>query len=129
MKWMSLVIAAALAVGLVGCGTSNTATTDDGKLTVTNPGDVTIKPGDSKPISVSIKRPNTDEEVTVKFKDLPSGVTADPSEQKVKKGGTKAEFTLKADKDAKEVENATVKVEAKYKETIVPEEFKISIKK
>jgi len=129
MKWMSLVVAAALAVGLVGCGGSNTAQTDDGKLTVTKPSDTTLKVGEDKTITVGIKRPDTAEDVTVSLSNLPSGVSVDKNDLKVAKGGTKAEFILKADKDAKEVENHVVTVASKYKDTTAKEEFKLSVKK
>jgi len=127
MKRMSFAITAALMIVAVG---SSVADSKDEKLKVTAPGDVTLKPGEAKEISVGVTRPDSDDEVTVKVEDLPKGVTVDRSSVKVKKGDKKAAFVLKIDeKDVKEVENHKAKVTATHKGTTVKETFNVTVKK
>jgi len=129
MKWMAFAIAAALAVGTVGCNTEK-AKTSDGTLSITAPtGGVSIKQGESKDISVGIGHPGGDADVTVKLENLPTGVTAEKDSATVKKGESTAKFTLKASDDAKEVTDHKMKATATYKDTKKPVEFDISVKK
>lgn len=61
----------------------------------------TVKQGETKPVSVSIKREkNFDEDVTLKFADLPKGVTLEPASPVIKRGDTEAKLMLKAEDDA-----------------------------
>jgi len=127
MKRMSFVIAAGLVIVALG---SSVADSKDEKLKVTAPGDVTLKPGEAKEISVTVTRPDSDDEVTVKIEDLPKSVTVDRSSVKVKKGDKKAAFVLKIDeKDVKEVENHKATVTATHKGTTVKETFNVTVKK
>src|SRR6478672_2139692 len=105
MKWMSLALAAGLFIGLTGCGDTGKSGggSGDKKLKVTAPGTtVSVKPGATEKFTVSVTREKFDDDVTLDFKGLPDGVhVEDP--HKIEKGVSKKEFTLKADKDAKEI--------------------------
>jgi len=130
MKWMAFVIAAALVIGTVGCGTTEQVKTSDGDMTITAPaGGASLKQGESKDITFSIKHPGGDADVTVTLENLPTGVTAEKSSATLKKGDSSAKFTLKASEDAKEVDDHKAKATAKYKDTSKPVEFNISVKK
>jgi hypothetical protein len=60
-----------------------------------------IKKGETKTVSIAITRgKNFDEDVTLKFADLPKGVTLDPASSVLKHGDTEAKLTLKAADDA-----------------------------
>jgi hypothetical protein len=61
----------------------------------------TLAQGDTKGVSIGIKRDkNFDQDVTLKFADLPKGVTLDPASPVIKHGDTEAKFTLKGADDA-----------------------------
>src|SRR5258708_5878050 len=60
-----------------------------------------VKQGESKAVSIGIKRgKNFDQDVTLKFSDLPKGVTIDPAGPVIKHGDTEAKLTVKAADDA-----------------------------
>jgi hypothetical protein len=60
-----------------------------------------LKQGDATEASIGIKRgTNFDQDVTLKFADLPKGVTIDPASPVIKHGDKEAKFTLKAAEDA-----------------------------
>jgi hypothetical protein len=60
-----------------------------------------IKQGESKAVTIGISRgKNFDEDVTLKFDDLPKGVTVEPAEATIKHGDKEAKLTLKAADDA-----------------------------
>ena len=57
--------------------------------------------GETKALTIGIKRgKNTDEDVTIRIKDLPKGVTVDPVNPVIKHGDTDAKLTLIAANDA-----------------------------
>lgn len=61
----------------------------------------TVKQGEKKEVSIGISREkNFDEDVTLKFTDLPKGVTIDPASPVIKHGDTEAKLTLKSEDDA-----------------------------
>jgi len=61
----------------------------------------TVKQGETKAVSISIKREkNFDEDVTLKFADLPKGVTIEPASPVIKHGETEAKLMVKAEDDA-----------------------------
>ncbi len=69
-----------------------------------------LKQGETKEVSMGIKRgKNFDQDVTVKFDGLPTGVTIDPAGPVIKHGDTEAKVTLKAAGDAS-LGDFTVKV-------------------
>jgi hypothetical protein len=61
----------------------------------------TLKQGETAQVVIGIKRgKNFDQDVVLKFADLPSGVTLDPASADLKRGDTEAKFTLKATDEA-----------------------------
>jgi len=70
----------------------------------------TVKQGDTTKVTIGIKRgKNFEQDVTLTFTDLPTGVTLDPATSPIKHGDTEAKFTLKAVDDAA-LGNFTIKV-------------------
>ena len=138
MKWMTLVLAAMLAVTLVGCGEDKkdkdkdkgTAKgSGDKELTLTPPGETTITQGKKEDVTVKITRKDFDEDVTVSFSDLPKGVSVLDTDMKIEKGKTDKKFSLEAKDDATEGTH-TAKVSAKGGGMEVKNrEFKIIVKK
>jgi hypothetical protein len=64
-------------------------------------GGVTIKQGEEKPVEFDIKRgKDFDQDVTLKFDGLPTGVSADPKEPEIKHGEAKTKVTFKGAADA-----------------------------
>lgn len=60
-----------------------------------------LKQGDSAEASIGIKRAkNFDEDVTLKFADVPKGVTVEPANPVIKHGDTDAKITFKAADEA-----------------------------
>jgi protein-disulfide isomerase len=104
MRLFSLLAAAAL-VFAVGCtGKKTVQEGEEGKKVDIARSflETNIKPGETAKVEVSITREKYDGPVDVKFMDLPEDVKVEGGEtQKLDKGVTKKEFTLKADKDAK----------------------------
>jgi hypothetical protein len=102
-------------VALVGCGGHDSAggpgaTNLTGKqplygqaentFNLTAPS-TSLKQGETKAISIGIKRgTNFQEDVTLKFADVPQGVTLDPASPVIKHGETETKVTLKAAADA-----------------------------
>lgn len=69
-----------------------------------------LKQGESKEVTIGISRgTNFDEDVTLKFDGLPSGVTLDPAAPVIKKSDKDARISFKA-KDEAAVGDFTVKV-------------------
>jgi uncharacterized membrane protein len=90
----------------------------------------TIKQGETKATTLGIKRgKNFDEDVTVKFDNVPKGVTIDPPSPVIKHGDTEAKLTIKAADDAA-VGEFTVKVTGHpTKGADASSEFKITVDK
>jgi hypothetical protein len=60
-----------------------------------------VKQGESKAVSIGIKRgKNFDQDVTLKFSDLPKGVTLDPASPVIKHGNAEVKLILKTADDA-----------------------------
>jgi uncharacterized membrane protein len=60
-----------------------------------------LKQGEEKSVAISINREkNFDEDVTLKFADLPKGVTLEPAVPVIKHGETEAKLMLKCESDA-----------------------------
>ena len=89
-----------------------------------------IKQGERIATSIGIKRGgNFDEDVTLKFSNVPTGVKLEPSSAVIKHGDTEAKFDLEASKDAS-IGDFTILVTghpAKGADAEIP--FKISVKK
>jgi len=109
MRWTSLLLAAVVAVGLVGCGDTKT---DTKKLSVSAPNSVELKPGESKKAKFTVSRTGFDDDVKLTFEGLPDGVTVEEKSPVVKKAEKDIEVTFKAADSAATIEkkDATVKV-------------------
>ena len=69
-----------------------------------------LKQGETKTVAIGIKRgTNFQEDVTLKFADVPQGLTIDPASPAIKHGETETKVTLKAAADAS-LGDFTVKV-------------------
>ncbi|HLW65579.1 MAG TPA: hypothetical protein VKS79_09695 [Gemmataceae bacterium] len=115
---MKITFASLLVLGLVaftGCdkGTQggpgatnpsnrNTISQDDDTFKLSVPTfSTSIKQGESKVVDIGIKRgKNFDEDVSLKFDNLPKGVSLDPAAPAIKHGDKDTKVTLKAANDA-----------------------------
>jgi hypothetical protein len=90
----------------------------------------TLKQGETKAVSISIKRDKTfDEDVTLTFADMPKGVTLDPASPVIKHGDTEAKLTLTAADDAS-LGDVTIKVTGHpTKGADASNEFKLTVDK
>ena len=90
----------------------------------------TIKQGESKAVSISIKREkNFDEDVALKFADLPKGVTVEPASPVIKHGDSEAKLMLKSD-DTRRIGDFKVKVMGHpTKGPDASQDFKITVDK
>jgi hypothetical protein len=71
---------------------------------------VGVTQGEIKATSIGIKRgKNFDQDVVLKFAEMPKGVTIDPASPVIKHGDSEAKFTVKATEDAA-VGDFTIKV-------------------
>src|SRR4051812_43102620 len=112
MKWMSLIVAAGLIFGVVGCKDDKKDNKNKGKVegeggkaleVSVSPKEVTLTPGDKdgKKVTVTIERTKFDEAVKVTISDLPDGAEVDEKTKEIPKGNKEVKFTLTADADAK----------------------------
>lgn len=128
---MKKLTAFVLGIALVaGCSAKKgTAENEKGKLTLTAPGNTTLKQGGEKEmITVKVKRENFNEDVKIAFDKLPDGVTVEEKDPKVSKGSDEVKFTLQATNQAKIVDGHEVHVTASYKDLSVTEKFKVTVK-
>jgi hypothetical protein len=109
MRWTSFFVAAAVAIGLVGCGDTKS---DSKKLTLSIPGSVELKPGEAKKATFSVTRTGFDEDVKLTIEGLPEGVSAEDKTPTVKKGSKEVEVTFKAAESAPAIEKKDVVVKA-----------------
>ena len=86
--------------------------------------------GETKTLSIGIKRGNNfQEDVTLKFADVPQGVTVDPASPVIKQGETETKITLKAATDAS-LGDFTIKLTGHpTKGSDASHEFKITVAK
>jgi hypothetical protein len=101
------------------------------KLEVTLPGATNITQGKEVKITIKIKRVNFSEAVDVELDKttLPKGVTVEDASQKIEKDKTEAHFTLKAAADAEVKDGTEVKITGKSGALVVPNTFKVNVKK
>ena len=90
----------------------------------------TLKQGDTQAVSIGIKRgKDFDQDVTLKFTDLPRGVTLDPARPDIKHGDTEAKLQFKGADDAA-LGDFTVKVTGHPpKGSDATNEFKLTVAK
>jgi hypothetical protein len=106
-KFAGLLIVVALAAGC-NRGTPGGSTSGgehkpllgeaDGSFRITVPTlSTSLKQGESKVVTLGIKRgKNFDDDVQIKFDNIPTGVTIDPPTTEIKHGDTEAKVTVKA---------------------------------
>lgn len=114
----------AAALGAAGCNSgspggatnagdrsSNPLSPDEQKFTLSVPTLSThLKQSEAKVVAIGVKRgKNFDKDVSLKFDNLPKGVTADPSAPTIKHGEEETKVTFKAADDAA-IGDFTVKV-------------------
>jgi uncharacterized membrane protein len=117
MKNVVTILSVAALVAIVGCnnqGTSGgpgTTNRSDNKpvigraedtFTLDPPNLATqLKQGESKAVAIGINRgKNFDQDVTLKFENLPKGVSIEPAHPVIKHGDTEAKLAIKATDDA-----------------------------
>jgi hypothetical protein len=130
MRPLALVLGAGLLVCMLGCGKTNEVTGEGGKkLKLTVPAvATTVKQGEEAKVTIKVTKEKFDDDVTLKFKDLPDGVKVVESDTKVPKGGKEATFTLKADSKAKIEDGQKVAVTAEGGGMKAQEEFTVNVK-
>lgn len=89
-----------------------------------------LKQGETKAVSISIKREKGfDEDVALKFDELPRGVTVEPASPVIKTGETEAKFTFKAADDAAVGDKAVKVTGHPGKGADATQDFKLTIEK
>jgi hypothetical protein len=136
MKWFSFVatglLAVALLVGGTGCptGEKKTAAGEGGKkLSVKSPADTSVNPGETATIVVDITRDKFNDPVVLMFTGLPDGVSIMESDMTISKDVSTSKLTLKADSDAKPVDDHKVTVSASGGGMKPEATFKVTVKK
>lgn len=98
-------------------------------LTLTDLTDTVVKADGTTTVTVKIARDKFDDDVAIKFEDLPKGVTVeDAGKQTISKGSSEKTYTLKADKDAPGKEGQVVKVHASSGDLKADGSFKLDVK-
>ncbi|HYC78136.1 MAG TPA: hypothetical protein VEI02_10965 [Planctomycetota bacterium] len=123
----NVVVAAAL---FVAACSSTTESNDRGaSLTLVEPGDQTLERGETNQIMVAINRDNFSGPVTIRFENLPRGVTVVEPNPTIPAGERVKRFTLRADVDAAVVENHRVVIRADGADGLmVTEAFNVTVK-
>jgi hypothetical protein len=115
--------------GLAGCQKATVEGKDGIKLTIMKPTDTSITRGSTDPVKVSISREKFKDPVEVTFSGLPDGVHVQDPSKKITQDESAETYTLKADNDAKLVENQVVTVTAKGPDQVAAsEKFKLTVK-
>jgi uncharacterized membrane protein len=89
-----------------------------------------LKQGESKAVAIGINRgKNFDQDITLKFENLPKGVSIEPASPVIKHGDTEARLTIKAADDA-ELGDFSVRVTGHpTKGSDASNEFKVTVTK
>ena len=130
MRWLSLLVVAGLLVVGSGCGETKTTSSKSGdkKLTLTGPSTTNITQGETAEIKVKVTRKGFDDDVTLKFSDLPEGVKVEESGTKVPKGSDDVTLHLKADEKAPVKSDVKSKVTASAAGLSETAEFTVNVK-
>jgi hypothetical protein len=117
-KLLALSLAVAMLAFTTGCPTKDKKTKTEGpagngtekaQLELSPPKDVTIKQGGEAKVTVEVTRKNFKDDLTVKFAQLPKGVSAE-ADAVIPGDKVQATFTLKADEKADPVSKHKAKV-------------------
>jgi hypothetical protein len=99
------------------------------KLTLKSPANTSVKAGETATINVDITRDKFNDPVELKFAGLPQGVSIMENDLTISKDATSAKLTLKADADAKAVDDHNVSVIATGGGMTQEATFKVTVKK
>ncbi len=112
MRTLTLIVIAALAGALVGCGDSHTIHgPGDKKLDVTIPSEVEVRQGAGQSVTIGLDRKNFAGPIEVTLGNLPEGTSLDEQTKTVETD--QAVFMLSADSDADLVRGHAVSVDIK----------------
>jgi hypothetical protein len=109
--------------------TTTAAKNEVAKLTLKTPSDVSLKQGDSAPVTIHIARDKFNDPVQLKFTGLPEGVSILENDTTISQDAHSAKLTLKATNGAKVVDDQPVMVFATGGGLMQDTMFKISVKK
>ncbi len=122
------VAALALVLAALGCEKTTVEGPSGKKLTVVQPASQTLKRGETNEIAIMVTRTNINSPLTVKFENLPKGVTV-IEDKKIAADQNVVNFTLHAAPEADLVENAQSKVTVAAPDGLMATEtFKITVK-
>jgi hypothetical protein len=125
-KYLLALAAATLAAGCQRASTTTVPGEPDRRLTLTQPGKLTLERGGMVKADIRIARRDVPGDVTIRFDKLPAGVSVIDADQKMP--GDSAAFTLKAGGDADLVANHVAQVTAAGPGGIsVTESFEITV--
>jgi hypothetical protein len=128
MKYLMGIATLTLALACLSCEKTTVEGPSGKKLTVTQPSSQTIKRGENNVIAITVTRTNINDPLTVKFDNLPKGVTV-IEDKKIESGQNSANFPLHAAPDADLVENAQSKVTVSAPDGMMATEtFKVTVK-
>src|SRR5262249_11168545 len=114
-------------IAVVGCEKTTVEGPNAKKLTLVKPADQTIKRGDAEKVSITVKRTNFNEPVTVQFENLPKGVTVTDDGGKIE--GNERTFVLNASDSADLVQNYAASVSVKGPDGMTAtEQFRITVR-
>lgn len=131
MKRLAYVMVAGLLVGGIGCSgpTTNVKGPGGKELSLTAPGDTTVRQGNTAKITVKVDRDRFNDEIRLNFSQLPEGVSVQEDNRTIEKGAREATFTLKADDKAPLKEGHRAQVSASAGDMKAgPLEFTINVK-
>ena len=124
-----VVVLASVAVINSGCEKAKTTNASGTKsITLTKPGNVTLKQGDTSSLKVSISRKGFNEPVEVKFDGLPEGVSIEETDRAIAKDKDSTTFNLKAKADAPVVTDKAVTVSVTGGDLTSKETINVSVK-
>jgi Zn-dependent metalloprotease len=140
-KLLALSLAAGMLVFATGCPSKDKTTKTEtatgsgsdqkASLELSPPKDLKIKAGAEETFTVKVTRKNTNEDVAVKFSDLPDGVKVKEDDTTITGGKDEGKFTLVATAEAKETKDKAVKVTITDKtgKLTANQSFKVTVEK
>jgi hypothetical protein len=130
MKRLALLtVTAAAFLVVVGCEKTTVKGSEGKALTLTAPSNQTIRQTEDNSVKVGITRTKFSDPVTIKFENLPKGVTCTDKDPRIASDSTYANFTLHAAADAPPVDDHAVTVIAEGPEGMrARENFKVTVK-
>lgn len=106
---LGLFCAAAL---IAGCASSTAKGVGGRELTIVRPASQTLHRGETNRVAIVVRRENLPSNVTIRFEQLPKGVSVVEADRKVAPGELGVDYTLVAANDADLVTNYQARVTA-----------------